>query len=98
MSTAIQVAENDHTASDDTTAKVVRKTKTVVATSHAGPVAADMGTRTIEALTVIVQSAVFLMGEMLGGFAAEFQKVAVVTVDADFDRADLYLGDPTAWV
>lgn len=98
MSTAIEVAENDHTASDATTAKVVRISKTVVGSSHAGPVPADMGTRTIEALTVIVQSAVFLMGEMLGGFAAEFPMVAAVPLDADFDRADLYLGDPTAWV
>jgi hypothetical protein len=98
MSSAIKAAENDDAASDATAAEVVRLTKAVVAASQAGTVAGDIVTRTIEALTVIVQSAVFLARELFDGFAAEFKMIAALTVDDDFDQAGLYLGDPTAWV
>ena len=34
---------------------------------------------------------------MSDGFAAEFKKIAGLTVDA-YRQAGYYLGDPTAWV
>ena len=54
-------------------------------------------TRSTEALTTIVESAAGKVREMSDGFAAEFKKIAGLTVDA-YRQAGYYLGDPTAWV
>src|SRR5664279_2147577 len=53
--------------------------------------------RNTEALTPIVESAAGKVREMSDGFAAEFKKIAGLTVDA-YRQAGYYLGDPTAWV
>jgi len=60
-------------------------------------VAADIVTRSTEGLTSIVQSAAGKARELFDGCAAEFTKIAGLTVDADH-RPGLDLGDPTAWV
>jgi hypothetical protein len=54
-------------------------------------------TRDTEALTPIVESAPVKVRELSDGFAAEFKKIAGLTVDA-YRQASYYLGDPTAWV
>ena len=54
-------------------------------------------TRSTEALTPIVESAAGKARELSDGFAAEFKKIAGLTVDA-YRHASYYLGDPTAWV
>ena len=48
-------------------------------------------------LTPIVDSAAGKVRELTDGFAAEFKKIAGLTVDAD-RGASYYVGDPTAWV
>ena len=53
--------------------------------------------RSTEALTTIVESAAGKVREMTDGFAAEFKKIAGLTVDT-YREAGYYLGDPTAWV
>ncbi len=50
-----------------------------------------------QALTPIVESAAGKARELSDGFAAEFKKIAGLTVDA-YRQASYYLGDPTAWV
>lgn len=94
MPTAIKAAQNGDAATD---AAVAQVSKTVVAASHASTVAGDIVARTIEALTVLVRSAVFLARELFDGSAAEFKKVAALTFD-DYHQAGLCLGDPAAWV
>jgi len=50
-----------------------------------------------EALTTIAESAAGQAHELSDGFAAEFKRIAGLTVDA-YRQASYYLGDPTAWV
>ena len=54
-------------------------------------------TRSTKELTSIVQSAAGKARELFDGCAAEFTKVAGLTVDA-YHQPGLDLGDPTAWV
>ena len=92
MPTATKAAQNGAAA------PAAAVTETVAAAfSPTGTVAGDIVTRSIAALTSILQSAAGKARELSDGVAVEVRKVAGPAVNA-YQQTGHHLGDPTAWV
>ena len=95
MPTATKAARNGAAAP---AAAIAPVTETVAAAfSPTGTVAGDIVTRSIAALTSILQSAAGKARELSDGVAVEVRKVAGPAVNA-YQQTGHHLGDPTAWV